>query len=260
MDDPTGPNPIRAPVTSEHRRAQVRWSAVFDAANRALALAPEWEDAHHLYGLSLARSGWSDTLDVNVERASADHAWVEVARWAEQAEGIPEGLWRRGRLTRWAEALDHLGQPAAAAALRSRSTPVPTRSTRARFGEALELLGVDFPAEARPGDTVTLRYYWRLVQPLRHDYWAFLHIRRLPRAGNQDQQIGARHFGTSRWSPGEEVRQSVTFHVPPDTPPGAYPLHTGVWLPWTGKQLRASTTDLPIVRRAVVLGTLTVVR
>jgi Dolichyl-phosphate-mannose-protein mannosyltransferase/F5/8 type C domain len=260
MDDPTGPNPIRAPVTSEHRRAQVRWSTVFDAANRALALAPEWEDAHHLYGLSLARSGWSDTLDVNVERASADHAWVEVARWAEQAEGIPEGLWRRGRLTRWAEALDHLGQPAAAAALRSRSTPVPTRSTRARFGEALELLGVDFPAEARPGDTVTLRYYWRLVQPLRHDYWAFLHIRRLPRAGNQDQQIGARHFGTSRWSPGEEVRQSVTFHVPPDTPPGAYPLHTGVWLPWTGKQLRASTTDLPIVRRAVVLGTLTVVR
>jgi hypothetical protein len=47
--------------------------------------------------------------------------------------------------------------------------------------------------------------------------------------------------------------------VPADTPPGRYPLHTGVWLPWTGKQLRA-ITDLPLARRAVVIGHLTVVR
>jgi hypothetical protein len=52
----------------------------------------------------------------------------------------------------------------------------------------------------------------------------------------------------------------VTFRVPPDTPPGAYPLRAGVWLPWTGKQLRASAPDLPIVHRAVVIGRLTVVR
>jgi len=36
------------------------------------------------------------------------------------------------------------------------------------------------------------------------------------------------------------------------------PRATGVWLPWTGKQLRTSTTDLPIVRRSVVIGSLTV--
>jgi hypothetical protein len=48
--------------------------------------------------------------------------------------------------------------------------------------------------------------------------------------------------------------------VPPNTPPGVYPVHTGVWLPWTGKQLRASASDLPIVRRAVVVGSLTVSR
>ena len=260
MDDPNGPNPIRAPVTYEHRRAQVRWSALYDAANRAVALAPEWEDPHHFYGLSLGRAGWSDTPDVNVERAAADQAWVEVVRWAEQADRIPEGLWRRGRLTRWAEALDRLGQPEAAAALRVRQAPVPTRPVTARFGEGLDLVGVDLPAEVRPGDTVTVRYHWRLVQPLRHDYWAFLHVRRLKGASNQDQQIGDRHFGTSRWSPGEEVRQSMTFYVPPDTPAGTYPLHAGVWLPWTGKQLQARTTDLPVVRRAVAIGSVTVIR
>ena len=51
----------------------------------------------------------------------------------------------------------------------------------------------------------------------------------------------------------------VTVRVPAATPPGRYPLRTGVWLPWTGKQLRA-TTELPIVRRAVVIGYLTVTR
>ena len=74
MDDPEGPNPIRAPATYEHRRAQVPWSRVFAEANRALALAPEWQGAHHLYGLALARSGWSDAFDLDVERAAADQA------------------------------------------------------------------------------------------------------------------------------------------------------------------------------------------
>ena len=52
----------------------------------------------------------------------------------------------------------------------------------------------------------------------------------------------------------------MTFYVPPDTPAGTYPLHAGVWLPWTGKQLHASTTDLPVVRRAVAIGSVTVIR
>ena len=261
MDDPAGPNPIRAPVTYEHRRAQVPWRAVFAEANRALALAPEWEGAHRLYGLALARSGWSDSFDRDVERAAADQAWEEVVRWAEEADAVPEGPWRRGRLERWAEALDRLGQGDAARAIRLRSAPAPVLPTKIRFGEALDLVGVDLPREVRPGETVTVRYHWRLSQSVRQDYWAFLHIRGLKGAArNQDQQIGAPNFGTSRWSPGEELRQSVTFRVPPDTPPGRYPLHAGVWLPWTGKQLRASTADVALVRRAVVVGSLTVIR
>jgi hypothetical protein len=257
MDDPDGPNPIRAPVTYEHRRAQVPWSAVFAEANRALALAPEWESAHHLYGLALARSGWTDAFDADVERAATDQAWPEVVRWAKEADAVPEGLWRRGRLNRWAEALDRLGRRDDAAAIRQRSAPVPTVVTKTRFGDALDLVGVDLPGEVRPGDAVTVRYYWRLARPLRHDYWTFLHVRGTKELRNQDQSIGISGFGTSRWAPGEEARQSVTFRVPADTPPGRYPLHMGVWLPWTGKQLRA-TTELPIVRRAVVLGSLTV--
>jgi hypothetical protein len=260
MDDPDGPSPARAPVTYAHRRGQVPWSAVFEEANRALSVAPDWEDAHHLYGSALARAGWSDSMDATVERAAADKAWAEVVRWAEEADAIPEGLWRRGRLDRWTEALQRLGRADAAAALRLRRAPVPDHVTRVRFGDALDLVGVDLPDEARPGDAVTVRYHWRLARPLRHDYWAFLHVRGIKRSRNPDQVIGAAYFGTSRWSAGEEVRQSVTFRVPPDTPPGVHPLHMGVWLPWTGKRLRATTTDLPFVRNAVVIGNLIVSR
>jgi hypothetical protein len=38
------------------------------------------------------------------------------------------------------------------------------------------------------------------------------------------------------------------------------PVHAGVWLPWPGKRLQASTTDLPVVRRAVAIGNVTVIR
>ena len=260
MDDPAGPNPIRAPVTYEHRRAQVPWSAVFADANRALTLAPEWEGAHHLYGLALARAGWSDAFDLDVERAAADQAWEEVVRWAEQADTVPEGLWRRVAWSagpRPSTSSAEVTPPQRSGCDRPR---LPAIATKIRFGDALDLVGVDLPPEVRPGDTVTVRYHWRLAQSLRQDYWAFLHVRGLKDTHNPDQPIGARNFGTSKWSPGEEVRQSVTIRVPADTPPGRYPLHAGVWLPWTGKQLRASAVDLPIVRRAVVVGTLTVSR
>ena len=150
MDDPAGPNPIRAPVTYEHRRAQVPWRAVFAEANRALALAPEWEGAHRLYGLALARSGWSDSFDCDVERAAADQAWEEVVRWAEEADAVPEGPWRRGRLERWAEALDRPGQGDAARAIRLRSAPAPVFPTKIRFAEALDLVGVDLLAKSGP--------------------------------------------------------------------------------------------------------------
>ena len=259
MDDPEGPNPIRSPVTYEHRRAQVPWGAAFAEANRALALAPEWADAHALYGQALARAGWSETFDLDVERAARDRAWGEVVRWAEEADAVHEGTWRRGRMVRRAEALDRLGRSNEAAAVRARPAPVPTSPTEIRFGEALDLVGVDLPHDVRPGDTVTVRYHWRLARSVRYDYWAFLHVRGVQSIRNQDQPIGGWDFGTSQWSPGEELRQSVTFHVPPDTPPGQYPLHMGAWLPRTGQQLHPST-NLPIVRRAVVIGSLTVSR
>ena len=128
MDDPTGPHPLRAPVTSEHRRAQVAWGRAFAAANEALAAAPDWEEAHHLYG----RRAGAGRLGRRARRTrstgrEADGAWHEVIRVAELIDADPEAGWRAGRLAAWAEALEQLGRPAEAATIRARPEPVPAR-------------------------------------------------------------------------------------------------------------------------------------
>lgn len=260
MDDPTGPNPLRAPVTYGHRRGQVPWGRALAAANDALAAAPDWEEAHHLYGWALARAGWGDGLDRMLDRARADGAWLEVIRLAELSDADPHAAWRAGRMAAWAEALDHLGRPAEAAAIRARPEPVPARSVRVRFGQDLELVGVDGPPEAHAGETVRMSYYWHRLDASAYDYWVFLHIHGLRGVGNYDQLVGAPHYGPSCWAPGERIRQTVAFTVPVDTPPGVYPLRAGLWLPFTCRRLRILSSDLPQARRAVTLGALVVVR
>jgi hypothetical protein len=88
--------------------------------------------------------------------------------------------------------------------------------------------------------------------------WVFLHVVGLPGGGNHDKPVGALQYGPSRWTRGERVRQTISFTVPPDTPPGVYPLRVGVWLPSTGRRLRILAADLPQTRRTVDLGGLVI--
>jgi hypothetical protein len=258
MDDPTGPHPLRAPVTIAHRRAQVAWGRVFAAANEALSAAPDWETVHHLHGRALARVGWGEELESALDRAHADGAWHEVIHMAELLDLDPEAGWRAGRLVAWADALEQLRRPAEAAAVRARPDPVPERPARVVFGSDLELTGIDGPPEARAGDTVSVSYHWRLVGTTAYDYWVFLHLPGLPGGNKFDRPVGTPRHGPSRWAPGERIRQTVTFTVPSDAPPGVYPLRVGVWFPSSGRRLRVASSDLPQARRAVTVGTLVV--
>jgi hypothetical protein len=260
MDDPTGPNPVRAPVTYEHRRGQVRWTKVFAATNDALARTSDWEEPHHLYGIALARANEGRGLEASLDRAAMDGAWLEVVRFAELLEAEPGTMWRAGRLAKWAEALERLGRSTEAAAIRARPEPAPARPVRVQFGRELELVGIDGPSEARPGETVQLGYHWRRGDPSAHEYWVFLHPVGMPGSyGRADQVVGGPDYGPSRWAPGERIRQTVTFTVPPDTAPGTYPLRVGVWLPYTGRQLSVLSSDLPQRPRDITIGTLTVI-
>jgi hypothetical protein len=105
---------------------------------------------------------------------------------------------------------------------------------------------------------VQLDYYWHLLGATSYDYWVFLHVSGLTGSENHDELVGG--YGSSNWAPGERVRQTVAFTVPPDTIPGTYPLRVGIWLPSTGRRLHILSSDVPQSRRAVSLGSLVVVR
>jgi hypothetical protein len=261
MDDPFGPHPRRAPVTYEHRRAQVRWAPAFTAADRALTLAPEWDEAHHRYAEALARSGWSEELDIALERARADGSWREVIRWAELADArLP--FWRSGRAELRAEALERLGRPADAVAARREAVQDEARRAlphpvHARFADVIELTGVEVPGRARRGDGVSLRYGWRVLQPLPADYTAFVHLQGPGRVLNQDHQLGG-DFGTSRWVVGERAQETLELTLPPDIPLGVYRVKVGVWQPERRRRLRLTATDHPREGDGVVVASFVV--
>jgi dolichyl-phosphate-mannose-protein mannosyltransferase len=259
-DDPWGPHPRRTPSSYEHRRSQVPWAAVFAAASRAIEVAPEWEEAHHLYARALALWGWSETLDVAVARARMDAAWGEVVRWARAADADSSALWRSGRLEAQLEALRRLGRTAeadglAAEAARIEASHQPPSRLHARFDNGLELTGVTLPPVARPGDVLTVRYAWLVNRRPGVDLTAFVHLDGPGRRLVLDHALGG-DFGSSQWVEGERVVETVPFHVPATAPAGPYRVLIGVWHPETGRRARVETSYLPHDRSAVAIGTL----
>ena len=263
MDDPGGPHPFRTPTYYEVRRRQVRWAEVFAAASRTLDQEPAWEEAHHVYARALRLAGWTpDELDLAVERARADRAFGEVLRWSALVDQQVAGLWRSGRVAARLEALEALEGAAAGAAARTQAAQDeaarwPARTGRARFGGLLDLAGADLPSTARPGQRVTLRFRWQLLQPAGRDYAAFVHLVGPGLMLDRDHVIGD-PFGTSRWAPGERVVETLDLVVPAAAPPGPYQVVVGVWWPSTGRRLTAGTTDWPRRHGGVHVGTLTV--
>jgi uncharacterized membrane protein len=118
--------------------------------------------------------------------------------------------------------------------------PRPEHRLGALFGQRIRLEGYDLSrARVAPGDTITLRLYWRAVEPIPQDYTAFTQLLTAENRiiGQHDRRLGGDQYPTSRWSVGEPVRETYKLTVAPDTLPGRYRLIAGVYLPPTGPRL-----------------------
>ena len=163
---------------------------------------------------------------------------------APRSFGVVVGVTDRARNTRLPASRD--GQPAGdTAALGSLfvrpADPAwqPPHPTGATFGDAAELAGYELSATtARPGDTLTLTLYWRARQPLPADYTVFVHLGDGdPLAAQADGPPLSGLAPTSRWQPGQLIRETRILTLRPDTAPGVYPLRIGLYLPTTGERL-----------------------
>jgi hypothetical protein len=104
------------------------------------------------------------------------------------------------------------------------------------FNHAVELIGYQIkPQQVKPGASVRVITYWRVVGQVPSDLIAFKHLYRTPTEvmAQQDQL----DVDGPSLHPGDVFMQSHEFIVvPPDTPAGSYPIGVGLYRKETGER------------------------
>ncbi len=105
------------------------------------------------------------------------------------------------------------------------------------FGETLHLCGYAVSSShAAPGDLISVTFWWEISHPVDRGANSFVHLigpavnpaTGTPLWGQEDKQMGI-----NWWRPGGLYRDTYTFRVAPDAPPGEYRLEVGWWDPQT---------------------------
>lgn len=108
---------------------------------------------------------------------------------------------------------------------------------------------------ARPGETVALTLYWRVLERQTEDLWAFVHFLN---AGNQvygqmDKRPVSDVFPMTKWPVGAPIVDPYWVEVPPGTPPGRYAVEIGLYRPDGRRIGTLDGADHAIIGRLEVL-------
>jgi len=144
------------------------------------------------------------------------------------------------------------------------SPPEPPVSTDYSFlVDNLTLAGVDLPETATPGDTITLRFWWRTSGPVPGDYQQFVHLIQAESdtALNHDQSpFGRDSFPTTDWPPDMYEMATWQIEIPADAPTGPYEVYTGLYtLPDLTRRNVLDANGQPVLNNALKLGDITLV-
>jgi hypothetical protein len=126
-----------------------------------------------------------------------------------------------------------------------REPPSPQKRVGAMFGDAVELVGLDWhPQTPKPGDAVAVDFYYRVAEESEDDYKIFVHID--DRGGrseriNADHWPAGGHYPVRAWRRGDLIRDQWTFKVPSYYTGEALDLFTGFYPP--GKDDRWPITN-----------------
>jgi hypothetical protein len=111
---------------------------------------------------------------------------------------------------------------------------IPRVASGARFGDSIRLDGFDvdvYPAtsgqdDLHPGDTLGLSLLWESLGPVSTDYTIAVHLISpdLVVYAQQDRPPMEGFAPTSKWRPGDRIRDNFGFILPQDIPAGAYDL------------------------------------
>ena len=114
----------------------------------------------------------------------------------------------------------------------------PANPAAANWDNRIRLLGYDLDRPSyQPGDTIHLTLYYEALADMDADYTAFVQLlgehnpaTNGPLWAGYDSEPCQRFYPTSIWTPGEVIRDQISFTIPPETPAGVYELYTGFYL------------------------------
>jgi 4-amino-4-deoxy-L-arabinose transferase-like glycosyltransferase len=134
------------------------------------------------------------------------------------------------------------------------------RTATANFGDRAQLIGIDLPQEAKPGEMIKLRLAFENQQVFDQPYKVFVHVRG---PGNlvvaqADRVWCDTSLNEADWRPGDVLVDHYTFTLPPETPPGDYPIVIGFYQEASGARLPVIAADLAHDGDSVTIGTVRV--
>lgn len=106
----------------------------------------------------------------------------------------------------------------------------PTQPVNTQFGPAMQFVGFDLPTPAvAPGDTLRVNLYWLALDNPGQNYRAFAHLTDGATLWSQQDDTPACRLPTSIWRAGQRGLGQFRLRIPPDMPPGRYPLIIGLY-------------------------------
>ncbi len=97
--------------------------------------------------------------------------------------------------------------------------PASAQRINVTYGEAMRLLAYEVsPREVTPGGEVAITLYWQALAPMDEDYSIYLHIFGLQgqRLGQRDTYPGQGAYPTTRFAPGEVIRDRLLVPIRDD--------------------------------------------
>ena len=158
-------------------------------------------------------------------------------------------------------AFDALATPAQFARALQPATPLDLQ-----FGQLARLVGFSLhlpPGQAdtrqlAPGEAASLRLYWQSLNESRRVFRAFVHLGENPVWAQQDDDPACR-LPTPLWRAGQTTVGQFRIVVPPQMPPGHYPLVVGLYAADDGHRLPVLAAGGQPVGDSSLLATLEVV-
>jgi hypothetical protein len=150
---------------------------------------------------------------------------------------------------------DWTGKPYAAIFQTTRVPVIaPAKSVKARFGEAIQLMGYD---ATRTANEINLTIYWNSMATMPDDYTVFVQLigtlnpaTQSPVWAQVDRRPGEGSYPTQHWQSGEIIIDDYRLKIPANAR-GEFEIHVGMYDLKTGARIRVN--DAPKEQDYVIL-------